>query len=184
MCSSDLTPERLFEKILHGVNTSESSLVVVDEFDKWFSYITQFSTKEQKGCQTSSEDQTRKMRKALAVRMLSIIENNDLRNSCVLAFCCNSFPKMFSEVDEYEVLRDRLLTVKFQTCRKAEIISFYKQCNIKLLLDKSTIRFHCSDFDEIMDKLNPDVEDSFRKLIDLFLRNDRNFRKIVEELNK
>lgn len=200
-------PDTLFKGIFRDIPVVKTSLFVIDEMDKWLvEYIERSYIKLETDALKSNsrvpsttgatltdpvlvppkEQHVQNVKRDFMLALLSVLERNDIRNSCIVVFCCNNFETIFDNIEmtHYNSLKSRFMHLDFHPCDSSEIRRFYKYYNEKYQAEERTARFYNPDIDRIMNNLDPKVCVTYRKLSELSTFYCYRYEEIVEVLNK
>lgn len=133
----------------------------------------------------SKDEHEKKIKRDLFLALLAVVDRVDIRNSCVVIFCCNNFDTIFDGIvmTHYTSLDSRLPRIDFYPCHSKEISAFYRYYNERFKTSDRTARFYRPDIDTILANLKPEVQLTYRKLSEVSTKWCYNYETIVKVLN-
>lgn len=194
-------PKDVFKHIFTDIIiSSKSTLFMIDEMDKYLDFYIKTSYTTMKNAQPTTkngekipppptpplEEYTQTVKLEFLLSLLQLLERDDIRNSCVVVFCCNNFDTIFEGIDMTHLnsVLDRFLRVRFEICDKSEIIRYYKYHNDLFGEDEITRdMFYDPDINSKLSKLHDSTKITFRQLGMLTTKMCYNYEKIVSILN-
>lgn len=198
-------PADLFAKIYFSISvTNGTKMFVFDEMDKYLDfYISNSYNKLKYGGSASTtsaapaaasaggniptlNEYTQNVKQEFLAALLDTLNRDNISDSCIIVFCCNSFNTIFDGVDptHYESLLDRFMRVRFEECDRDELIRFFSYYNELFRTNELSLRFYNPDCENILTRIRPDVLITFRKLAMLSTRECFDYNNIVQTLNE
>ncbi len=186
--------DKLFRAIFFNLTIEGSTVIMIDEIDKWVSYQEQESyrlmrTKLAKEIKSNDaiteiptfESHSKYFRMEFLNQLLAILEKTGHGYPCMVIFCCNNFDTIFGNMDmkHYHSLNDRFKRLTFELCQPEEIKDYLRYNNQKFL--NSRLRVSSDELEHIFSRI-PQRPLTYRKLNEISVLNMSDPVKIVQAL--
>jgi hypothetical protein len=190
--------KKIVNQILAIPNDRGTTIVYIDEFDKYLAHVIKISFMKSASASASSSSKSTSTRKAAAdtassfaqyesivkemilSEVLRLFETRSFHSGIVFVFCSNHFNTIFQNVDmtHFNSLKDRFTSITYEPCRKEEIQRYFRYFELKLGHPFG------EEKEKLLETIRDDIEITFRWLFHLHVQAGYDLSTVIKLINQ